>query len=90
VHLRLIGNSLVMTGVKGLGRGGALGCWSKDVEFNRVYASRNTISAQAGSASGAGLYIDNSFFRMTASILEHNVGSGIDHWYGHVSLGIPI
>jgi hypothetical protein len=61
-----------------VGRGGALYCRSQDVELNRVYAARNTLSSL--STSGAAVHIDNSYVKVTSSILEHNVGVGGSAW----------
>jgi hypothetical protein len=77
-RLRFIGNSLVQTGLQGYGRGGALFCYSKDVELNRVYAARNTLFSLG--TSGVVVFIDNSFVKITSSILEHNVGIGVSAW----------
>lgn len=76
--LRFIGNSLIGAGLVGVGRGGALFCRSKDVELNRVYAARTTLSSL--STSGAAVHIDNSYVKVMSSILEHNLGISASAW----------
>lgn len=77
-RLRFIGNSIWNSGLFGTGSGGALFCQSKDVELNRVYAARTTLSSMQ--TSGVAVYIDNSYVKITSSILEHNFGIGVDAW----------